>query len=126
MSMLTSNVNLSGGGSGDGYVPVAKKKNAAIDPDASGPRSTTADGGGQGAGYRPPRADVQEVFLFTLGEPFKGALSKLMGLLEQVNNIPHDVRIAIVSGPLGYMPNLRALRPTPFSPTPTLLRPTVR
>jgi hypothetical protein len=126
MSMLASNVNLSGGGSGDGYVPVAKKKNAAIDPDATGPRSTNADGGGQGAGYRPPRADVQEVFLFTLTEPFKGALSKLMGLLEQVNNIPNDVRIAIVSGPLGYMPNLRAVRPTPFSPTPTLLRPTVR
>ena len=126
MSMLTNNVNLGGGGSGDGYVPVTKKKQSAIDPDDAAPRSPNSDAGGNGAGYRSPRADVQEVFLFTLTEPFKGALNKLMGLLEQVNNIPHDVRIAIVSGPLGYMSNIRSVRPTPFVPTPTLLRPVVR
>ena len=126
MSGMTSSVNLNGGGSGEGYVPVTKSKQIAVDPDDSAPRSTTTNSGGGGAGYHSPRADVQEIFLFTLSEPFKGALSKLMGLLEQVNNIPSEVRIAIVSGPLGYMSNLRSVRPTPFVPTPTLLRPLVR
>jgi len=128
MSMMTGNVHLGGGGSGGGYVPTTKRKDVSVADDNS-PQSMTTDtspgAGGGGGGYQSGRADSQEVFLMTLGEPFKSALSKLMSLLEQVNNIPHDVRIAIVSGPLGYMPNLRAVRPMPFAPTPTLLRPTV-
>ncbi|MBC7544334.1 MAG: hypothetical protein H7338_16560 [Candidatus Sericytochromatia bacterium] len=124
---LTGSVNLNGGGSGEGYVPVTKSKKNAIDGEEGAARQTTTNSGGNGAGYhQSPRSDVQEVFLFTLHEPFKGALAKLMGLLEQVNNIPHDVRIAIVSGPLGYMSNIRSVRPTPFMPTPTLLRPLIR
>lgn len=122
---ITGGVNLNGGGSGEGYVPVTKKQGATVDADGA-PRSTTTNAGGGGGGYQSPRSDVQEIFLFTLQEPFKGALAKLMGLLEQVNNIPTEVRIAIVSGPLGYMSNIRSVRPTPFVPTPTLLRPLVR
>lgn len=124
MTQMASNVSLNGGGNGGGYVPSTKRKSQ---PDAAGDnptRSATSDRDHGRSGHH--RADVQEIFLFTLQEPFKSALGTLMGLLEQVNNIPQEVRIAIVSGPLGYMSSLRSARPTPFVPTPTLLKPLIR
>ncbi len=127
MTTAAGSANFNGGGSGAGYVPTAKRKQIGADTEDSAPKSTTPDSGGGGA-FRQgaPRSDVQEILLLGLQEPFKSALSKLMNLLETVNNVPHDVRIAIVAGPLGYMSNLNSVRPTPFLPTPTILRPVIR
>lgn len=124
-TMAGSNVSLGGGGGGGGYVPSTKRRQVASDAgDEQSTRASTSDRDGGRGGFH--RADVQEVFLFTLQEPFKSALATLMGLLEQVNNIPQEVRIAIVAGPLGYMSSLSSVRPAPFVPTPTMLKPLIR
>jgi len=68
-----------------------------------------------------------EVFLFTVKDPVRSALSQLMTLIKVtllenpgINNSPE-----VISGPLGYT-SVRAVRPVSFMPTKTIFRPVTR
>lgn len=127
--------------------PVGNSK----EPKLATPASQVAFGGGSGYGdvagpvRRRPRpaeeekptpvwrsklrnepADEMEVFLFPLKGPVRGALSRLMELLEAVVDDPLPLQLSVVSGPLGYVSSIRALKPGIIPQPPSQFSPVVR
>lgn len=85
------------------------------------------DAGAQG-GYRRSPQEEMEVFLFTVKDPIRSALSQLMSLIKVTlieNPEGMDSRPEIMSGPLGYT-SMKAVRPVAFMPTKTIFKPVTR
>lgn len=85
------------------------------------------DGGQQGLSQRRNQSET-EVFLFTVKDPVRSALSQLMTLIKvTLIESPESMesRPEIMSGPLGYT-SVKAVRPVAFSPTKTIFRPVTR
>lgn len=110
------------GGSGFGPEYISRRKRLVEKQDDS------RDSGGSQNGLLRRQAQDAEVFLFTVKDPVRSALSSLMSLIrtalienpEAMNNAPE-----IMSGPLGYT-SVKAVRPVAFMPTKTIFRPVTR
>lgn len=76
------------------------------------------------------RPDEEEVFIFTIKEPIKSIIIRLMDIFKQINEENQvadikDINISIVSGPLGYT-GIRAFRPIIPTVTQIIFKPVFR
>jgi hypothetical protein len=113
---------ISGGGSGFGPEYITnRRRNVEKQEDE---RSNA----GSQQGYKRTPQEEMEVFLFTVKDPIRSALSSLMSLIKVTlieNPEGLDSRPEVMSGPLGYT-SMRAVRPEAFIPTKTIFKPVTR
>lgn len=86
------------------------------------------DTNNQHQSFRRTPQEEMEVFLFTVKDPVRSALSQLMSLIKVTlveNPESMGERAEIMSGPLGYT-SMRAVRPEAFVPTKTIFKPVTR
>ena len=116
-----SNVRFGGSGFGPEYITARRKRQ--VDPREHKSHST-----GSGNLGRQGTDDETEVFLFTVKDPVRSALVKLMALIKfsiHENPVIKDEIPEIVAGPLGYT-SIRAVRPQAYVPTKTVFKPVLR
>lgn len=110
------------GGSGFGPEYISKRKRSVEHHEDR--QGSTAD---QGLNRRSPQEEF-EVFLFTVKDPVRSALSQLMQVLRTAvldNPGQREESLEIVSGPLGYT-SVKAVRPVAFVPTRSVFKPVLR
>lgn len=110
------------GGSGFGPEYISRRKRSV--EQREGERESSS---GQGLLRRSPQ-DELEVFLFTVKDPVRSALSQLMQVIHMAvlqNPSSREDMLEIVSGPLGYT-SVKAVRPVAFVPTRSVFRPVLR
>ena len=119
----TSNIRFGGSGFGPDYFGRVKRKGPgekSEDDVASSPRSAV---------LLQPQEDEVEVFLFTVKEPIRSALSRLMLLIKKVLDAhPEEAPVEmpkVPPGPLGYT-SLFAVAPVMHRPTQSVFRSVVR
>ncbi len=116
----TGRIGLGGSGFGPEYISNRKRLVEKKDEDRG-------NAGSQDAYRRSPQEEM-EVFLFTVKDPVRSALSQLMSLIKVTlieNPEGMESRPEIMSGPLGYT-SMKAVRPVPFMPTKTIFKPVTR
>lgn len=115
----TGGIRFGGSGFGPEYIS-RRKRNVQENQDER------QSGQQESAGRR--KQHETEVFLFTVKDPVRSALSQLMVLMRKtLTENPGGQRgmPEIISGPLGYT-NVRAVRPVAFNPTKTIFKPVTR
>jgi len=113
------NIRFGGSGFGPEYITRRKRQ---VDPQQDERES------GQQQGLQQRRHQETEVFLFTVKDPVRSALSQLMSLIRvTLIETPESMESQpeVMSGPLGYT-SVRAVRPVAFTPTKTIFRPVTR
>jgi hypothetical protein len=123
MTNATSGVRLGGGGYsyGDYSLPNSKKPAPLDDEEGS-------SGSRQEVAPRKSKEKEIEVFLFTIKDPVKSVISKLMDLIATYGPeaiVPIDIKLA-ETGPLGYT-SLFAFQPTlGMSKQDNLIKPVIK
>ena len=119
----TGSIRFGGSGFGPDYLGRIKRKNPgekSEDDVTSSPRSAV---------LLQPHEEEVEMFLFTVKEPIRSALSRLMLLIKKVLDAhPEEAPIEIPKippGPLGYT-SLFAVAPVLHRPTKSIFRSVVR
>lgn len=118
MATPASNVAFSGGGGYGDVVGPSRRRARPAEEEKATPVWRSR--------LRQEPADEVEVFLFPLKSEVKNALSRLMELLEAVVDDPVPLQLSVVSGPLGYVSSIRALKPGLDPVPPSHFRPVVR
>lgn len=122
MTNAASGVRLGGGGYSYGDYSLPTKKPAPFDEDEN------SSGQKQEIQPRKSKEKEIEVFLFTIKDPVKSVISKLMDLISTYGPeaiVPIDIKLA-ETGPLGYT-SLFAFQPTlGVNKSEQLLKPVVK
>lgn len=123
MTNAASGVRLGGGGYSYGDYALPNSKKPAISDEDQGSSGNKVE-----IGDRKSKEKEIEVFLFTIKDPVRTVISKLMDLVSTYGPeaiIPIDIKLA-ETGPLGYT-SMFAFQPTAdFRKTENLIKPVVK